>query len=113
MKTFNKQAAQGDILISRIDSLPDGLVEQQATKEGHIVAHSETGHHHTLPSKGVQMFSAANDPMSLYVVVTDEHADLVHNRSYDTHEALRLKQGTYHIRRQREYIPEGWRRVAD
>lgn len=113
MKTFDKQAAQGDILITRIDGLPDGLQEQKPTQEGHIVAHSETGHHHTLPAKGVQLFAPANDPMVLYVVVDDECADLVHNRSYDTHETIRLKQGNYEIRRQREYIPEGWRRVAD
>lgn len=112
MKTFNKQAAQGDILIIKIDELPNGLVEQKPVKESYIVAHSETGHHHTLPSQGVKMFAPANDPMVLYVTVENE-ADLIHNRSFDTHEALRLKQGNYEIRRQREYTPEGWRRVAD
>lgn len=113
MKTFNKQAAQGDILITKIDALPDSLVEQKATDEGHIVAHSETGHHHTLPEKGVQLFMPANDPMLLYAIVTDEHADLIHNRGHDTHETLRLDKGIYEIRRQREHTPEGWRRVAD
>lgn len=112
MKTFDKQAAQGDILITRIDKLPDGLVEQEPEKGSYIVAHSETGHHHTLPSQGVRMFAPANDPMVLFVIV-DNEADLIHNRSFDTHETIRLKSGAYEIRRQREYTPEGWRRVAD
>lgn len=34
-------------------------------------------------------------------------------RSFDTHESILLKGGTYEIRRQREYTPEGWRRVED
>ena len=40
-------------------------------------------------------------------------AILEHHRSIDTHEALEIKPGIYEIRRQREYTPQGFRRVAD
>jgi hypothetical protein len=112
MKTFKKSAAQGDILIRRISKLPDNVVKQKDEKGRHIVAHSETGHHHTVQANGVDFYHAANDPMIMFLVV-DNEADLIHNRSFDTHEPLRFDKGIYEIRRQREYTPEGWRRVAD
>lgn len=112
MKKFKQQAAQGDILIRRIDALPEGLEKLEPKDNQHIVAHSETGHHHAFAEKGVNLFHAANDSMNLYVVI-DEQADLIHNRSFDTHETIRFDAGVYEIRRQREYTPEGWRRVED
>jgi hypothetical protein len=109
MKTFTDQAAQGDILIRRIDNLPNGLTEEP-TKDGkHIIAHSETGHHHTM--KGIQLFTG-DDPMIMFVVVT-KPTILEHHRSFDKHEDIEFKPGTYEIRRQREYVPEGWRRIED
>lgn len=113
MKTFKDCAAQGDILIRRINQVPIDAVEQKDDKGNHVVAHSETGHHHTIQARGVNFYHAANDSMIMYLVVDNEHADLVHNRSFDTHETLRIGKGTYEIRRQREYTPEGWRRIED
>lgn len=112
MKTFENQAAQGDILIRRIESLPNDAEKQSASEGQYVVAHSETGHHHTVSEKGVSFYHAANDPMIMYLV-TEETADLVHNRNFDTHETIRFRPGIYEIRRQREYTPEGWRRIAD
>lgn len=111
--TFEKRAAQGDIFITKIDSLPKDLREMKHDDNQYIVAHSETGHHHTLPTKGVKVYEASNDPFVLYVAIDNEYADLTHNRSFDTHAPIRLKNGVYRINRQREYTPEGWRRVAD
>lgn len=112
MKTFKNQAAQGDILITRIKALPINVISQKPNEGNFIVAHSETGHHHTVTSDGVQYFQAANDPMIAYLVI-DNSAELIHNRSFDTHESIGFDAGIYEIRRQREYTPEGWRRVAD
>lgn len=112
MKTFDQQAAQGDILITRIDALPQGLREIAAENGRHIVAHSETGHHHVLPAQGVKLFQG-EDPMLLFAVIDADIAELTHQRPFDTHETLGLRGGTYEIRRQREYTPEGWRRVED
>lgn len=112
MKTFKNSAAQGDIILIRISGIPDDAVKQEPTNGQLVVAHSETGHHHTIRAKGVELYHSANDPMIMYLVVTDK-ADLVHNRSFDTHETIRFDQGFYRIHRQREYTPEGWRRVED
>lgn len=111
MNTFTKQAAQGDLLITAVDSLPDGLSEVEPENGSHIVAHSETGHHHVVAANAARAYQGSN-PMVMFLVVTKPTA-LEHHRSFDTHEPLELKSGTYEIRRQREYTPEGWRRVAD
>lgn len=112
MKTFDKQAAQGDLLITEIESLPADVTELRADGEYHIVAHSETGHHHVVAANAARAYRGDN-PMVMFLVVSRTTA-LEHHRSFDTHESLELKSGIiYEIRRQREYTPEGWRRVAD
>jgi len=114
MKTFVNQAAQGDLLIRRIDNLPEGLKPMESEKGNFIVAHSETGHHHVIAKQpGVEVLCGV-DPLISYLTVIDHtEVTLEHLRNFDTHEALVIKGGTYEIRRQREYTPEGWRRVAD
>ncbi len=112
MKTFNNMAAQGDMLITRVESIPEGLQPMNPEGGNYIVAHSETGHHHVLPQQDVEVFGAANDPFVLYLVVNNE-TELKHLRSFDTHESLKVPPGMYRINRQREYTPEGFRRAAD
>ena len=114
MKTFENMACQGDILIRRIDKLPKDVIKAKPEKGKFIVAHSETGHHHSVAEHpGVQYFTTP-DPMVAYItVIEDVEAKLEHERSFDTHESILLKGGTYEIRRQREHTPQGWRRVQD
>ena len=38
---------------------------------------------------------------------------LDHLRPHDTHESIMFEPGIYEVRRQREYTPEGFRRVED
>jgi hypothetical protein len=112
--TFNKCAAQGDLLIRRIESLPDNVEAVNPEEGKHIVAHSETGHHHYVSAnQDVTYFAVPNDPMVCYLKVGGEFVDLIHNRAYDTHETIRISNGLFELRRQREYTPEGWRRVED
>lgn len=117
MLTFKNQAAQGDLFIRRIESLPY-LLKPMATENGaFIVAHSETGHHHVIAERpGVTVYNTG-DPLVSYLQVieaTDETEVLIeHLRNFDTHESIKVTPGNYEIRRQREYSPEGWRRVAD
>lgn len=117
MKTFEKQAAQGDLLIRRIDALPANAVLVPSEKGKHVVAHSETGHNHIITDRPNVKLYTTGDPMVSYLQVI-EAADatetlLEHLRSYDTHETIKIPAGTFEIRRQREYSPEGWRRVED
>lgn len=115
MKTFKKQAAQGDMLINRIDDSEVPAAAKEISPEGNrlIVAHSETGHHHWINKAEARFYGVDNDPMVCFLRIDGDHADLFHERSFDTHETLRLPKGTYRINRQREYTPQGWRRIED
>ena len=117
MKTFKNCAAQGDLMIRRIEKLPENLNLMSFKNGAYIVAHSETGHHHVIAEcPNVRVFES-DDPLISYLEVleaTDAAEVLIeHLRSFDTHESLLVSSGIYEIRRQREYTPEGWRRVAD
>jgi hypothetical protein len=117
MKTFQNQAAQGDLLLRRIDALPEGVKIVQAEQGAYIVAHSETGHNHIVKERpNVRLYSTDNPMVSYLEVVeaTDAMETLLeHLRGHDTHESIAISVGIYELRRQREYTPEGFRRVAD
>lgn len=117
MKTFNNCAAQGDLMLRRIDKLPAGVKPIAAEKGAFCVAHSETGHHHVIMERPNVKLYGTDDPMVSYLEViaaTDEaEALLKHLRGHDTHETLVIPAGVFELRRQREHTPEGWRRVED
>lgn len=113
MKTFQNMAAQGDMVIRRIKSLPDGVVKQSAESGAYVLAHSETGHNHVVKeSPDVEFFQHANDNFKAYLVVNNT-AVVEHMRSFDVHDPISFDAGVYEIRRQREYTPEGFRRAID
>ena len=114
MKRFDKVAAQGDLLIRTVTSVPEGWAAQIPTTGQHVVAHSETGHHHVIDAKDVKYYTNPSDQMRAYLVVKGViEKCLEHLRAFDTHESISLPPGIYELRRQREYIPEGWRKVED
>lgn len=110
-----RMAAQGDVLFRRVDRVPAGFDVQPEAKRV-VVAHSETGHHHSVDVAGVRHF-VGKDPLVCYLQLAEvASCDVVHHRSFDTHDTLRLMGGIgaiFEVRRQREYTPEGWRRVED
>lgn len=117
MKTFKNCAAQGDLMLRRIDKLPEGAKPVTAQKGVFIVAHSETGHNHIIAERpNVKLFTTG-DPMVSYLQVIEatEAAEtlLEHLRGHDKHETIVIPAGVFELRRQREYTPEGWRRVED
>ncbi len=114
MKTFNQMAAQGDVLFVRVEQIPDGLSPMEISGDHYVLAHSETGHHHVIDRAKADALVPADDEFIAYVRVhADAGAEVVHKRSFDTHETLLLPPGNYQVRRQREYTPEGFRRAAD
>lgn len=117
MRTFQTQAAQGDLFIRRINALPAGLKPMAVEAGKYIVAHSETGHHHVIEARPNVVVFDTDDPLVSYLQVieaTDAMETVIkHLRSFDTHESIKVGPGNYEIRRQREYTPEGWRRAAD
>ena len=111
MKTFNKTAAQGDLLIIKINKLPRNIKKIEENKQ-YIVAHSETGHHHVIDAEDVDYY--LDSDIKSYLVVKDIIGkQLEHLRNFDTHETIIIPPGIYELRQQREYVPEGWRRVED
>ena len=118
MKTFVNRAAQGDLYIRRVETIPATAKAVEPDARGHFVcAHSETGHNHIVMARPNVKFYATDDPLVSYLQVIEAtdatEAIIEHLRNFDTHESIKVGAGNYEIRRQREYAPEGWRRVQD
>lgn len=111
----SRQVAQGDVLFRRAKKVPKEF--KRTERKGRlIVSHSETGHHHAIDDTGVVMFDAG-DPLRCFLVLESvESCDVIHHRSFDTHAPISLGGGVgavWEVLRQREYVPDGWRRVED
>ena len=117
MKTFKNIAAQGDFIIIRVDNLPKNLVEIAPENSKYVVAHSETGHNHVMEADNVIAYKSdkITDDTTLFELFfsVKEPTTIEHLRSFDTHETLLVPAGNYVVKRQREYVPEGFRRAAD
>ena len=115
--TFNNCAAQGDLLLRRIPSLPAKAKKLNPEQGVFVVAHSETGHNHVIDATPNVQWYGTDDPMVSYLEVieaTDATETLLrHLRGFDTHKTIVIPPGVFELRRQREYTPEGWRRVED
>lgn len=119
MKTFTTTAAQGDVHFTRRERLPDGITALPDINGRIVVTHSETGHDHVMlldrtasdAEPAVIMYGTDN-PLVSWLQVNRPTA-LEHLRPHDTHEAILFAPGIYEVRRQREYQPEGFRRVED
>ena len=115
-KIGNLPVAQGDILMRRIDKLPDNVTEIQPENGKFVLAHSEAGHHHAVKAKkDVSFYQSANDNMVAYLVVNNTTCLVEHERSFHTHEPFEFDNGIFEIRRQIESddTPQGWRRAID
>jgi len=119
MIEIKRLGAQGDCMFRRVASLPKTAKEVKVNGRI-VVAHSETGHHHSIDvALGVRHFEEPGDPLICYLMLDEGVSpDVVHHRSFDTHETLRLLGSpagatVFEVRRAREYTPEGWRRVED
>lgn len=112
MKKIKKMAAQGDVMFIRIDNIPEDVTLAEAKGGLLEVAHSETGHSHVIDSRNAQMLIDKTNEFIAYIKLS-EPTEVQHQRSFDTHESLLLPAGNYQVRRQREYVAEGFRKVAD
>jgi hypothetical protein len=98
---------QGDVIL-----LPLGQIE--ATQGGetpplpHLtLAEGEvTGHRHRISDGQAELYEKDG---TLYLHVCSETATLTH----EEHKAISIPQGSWMVRIQREYEPQGWRYVAD
>lgn len=95
------QKRQGDLLIIRVDRLPEDAVPVRSL----VLAEGEaTGHAHRL--NGGQVFTTKSG--GLYFEAGSELT-----LGHEEHAALSFVPGIYEVRRQREYAPKGPREVRD
>lgn len=93
---------QGDLLIIRIENIPQNVVRQSSR----ILAEGEaTGHMHELDKGEVYEKDG-----TLYFKVEENNTTIL---NHPEHKAVTFDPGTYKVIRQREYEPRGWRYVAD
>ena len=103
--------AQGDLNLFEVAEIPKGLKKAKAENGQHVLAHSETGHHHAVAATAVNLYN--EDEFNGYLEVKKD-TNIVHLRGFDTHAPVELKGGEiWKITRQREHTPDGWRRAAD
>ena len=93
---------QGDILIIRINSMPQDAIKQA----NRILAEGEaTGHMHELDQGEVYEKNG-----TLYFKV-EENSEII--LKHPEHKPVTFETGVYKVVRQREYEPQGWKYVAD
>lgn len=105
-------ARQGDVLITRVRSIPRDAKKRARDNGRVILAYGEaTGHAHAIadsPAKPrAELFDVLETELTFLCV--DEVSHLVH----DEHGTIELAPGNYQITRQREYAPEAPRYVGD
>ncbi len=104
-RTFEKQAAQGDLLLTKFEgTIPASYVLQKAEEDPkhHIVAHSETGHHHVVSQDNVDWYRDPDEQFVSYIHVKSD-TPLIHLRDVHTHAPIMLKGGNiFQLRRQAE-----------
>lgn len=115
---FNSTAAQGEIYITRVDHLPNGLAMVSADKGRFVVSHSEQGHDHFMPDDGsVQLMERTSDipaGMSILYAIVNSPTTLRQSAAAP-HLPIELNPGVYRFVLSREFNPfeEAIRRVAD
>ena len=93
---------QGDLLIIKVDKIPEGTVKRQSR----ILAEGEaTGHMHELDQGEVY----EKEGTLYFKVAQGEISTLNHPE----HKAVTFGSGEYKVIKQREYEPRGWKFVAD
>ena len=119
MDTNNGVSFHGELAIVRaellgITELPDDAKRQTAVDGKHVLAHSESGHHHFINAVEAEFYESS-DPLVCYLRVAGE-VTLQHGKPMtapDRHGNQLLPAGLYRVTRQREWAPDGWGMVHD
>lgn len=116
----NNQFRQGDVLVTRIEKLPQDLVEAEESKERVVLQYGEvTGHAHAIHNtKGVVALLERGEKVSLVKGMEAGRQGFLRvveksNLTHEEHSAIVLEPGSYKVTRQRQYTPEALRFVND
>lgn len=109
---------QGDVLIMKVSSLPNGTKEVKRDEHGAIVlAYGEkTGHMHRFTEKNVTSFTKLEESEIEYILVNGGGATLRHELVGGTkaeHNAITVPDAVYESGQQVEYSPAALVRVSD
>lgn len=100
------QFRQGDVLVEKTDSVPSDAVEVPREDGKVVLAHGEaTGHCHAISSPAARLLSVS----SRRFLRVEAEVDLEHQE----HDTVKIPQGDYQVVRQREYVQQATRNVAD
>lgn len=118
MPTIENTARQGDVMLVRVNGLPDGVREVARDQHGRFVlAEGELhGHAHAIREKNVCAWRMADSDEIDFVQVSGGGASLNHEYASGQkaeHEPIVMDEGVYRVVRQREYSPERIVRVVD
>lgn len=114
------QFRQGDVFIQKIETLPEGLVRAEESKNRIVLQYGEvTGHAHAIHNtKGVTALLEAGQDASLVEGMEAGRRGFIQvkeksNLTHEEHSAIVLEPGNYEIVRQRQYFPQELRFVND
>ncbi|MEM1169965.1 MAG: hypothetical protein AAGJ08_13025 [Cyanobacteria bacterium P01_H01_bin.35] len=92
---------QGDVILQPIKLTSGKKLSHLTLAEGEV-----TGHSHQITCGSAELYEKDG---TLYLKVLSETASLTH----EEHKPVKIPQGNWMVRIQREYEPMGWRYVAD
>jgi hypothetical protein len=101
---------QGDVVSKKIEQLDESEIEilKRDEQQRIVLAYGEvTGHAHAIKSKSANLFKAKN--LDKFFLIVSGEVDL----SHEEHSTIKIPEGKYEIKRQREYRPAGIIQVAD
>ena len=95
---------QGDIIITPVPEIPEGLSEVPRVKGQVVLAEGEaTGHLHAIEAPEVTFLAADLADMEGRFLAVEAEAALTHPE----HDTITLPPGSYKVERQREYADAG------
>ena len=118
---------QGDVFLKRISKRPSGLKKC----DGVILAEGEvTGHQHKIVAEKASDFQIYQNEDGVMYLEVAEPVELYHGterdieqqmmdistmdfEKLDLHKPHTIVPGFYEVPIERDYVPEGWRQVAD
>lgn len=110
MKKQHNHFRHGDVLLSRIRVLPDGLEEQKHRGECILASGEVTGHHHRLTVKNPANMRVFQKEQKIYVMLME-----VGTLTHEEHKEVRVPIGTYErtFEREFDYALDSLRTVID
>jgi hypothetical protein len=103
---------QGDVLLRRVESVPDNVTPVPRENGRIVLAHGEvTGHAHAILDEAAELVRTAETNQRFLKIMNASGVQLQH----EEHATITLPPGTYEVIRQREYTSRDMpaRYVAD